>query len=114
MKVKCIDAVSWRGRACDLVLGQVYQVRNVTHTYYYLDGFPNGWHKNRFVEVTEGYMCGGCGGIEDDGVCLHCQQEKEARVVSPVKDLSHWKAWQHNVDGECPCGIAKAQCSYHG
>ena len=28
-------------------------------------------------------------------------------------DLSDWHAWAHNKPGDCPCGIAKANCEFH-
>ena len=28
-------------------------------------------------------------------------------------DLSDWRAWAHNKPGDCPCGIAKANCEFH-
>lgn len=31
----------------------------------------------------------------------------------PIKDLTDWRAWAHNVEGECPCGIHRQQCDYH-
>lgn len=41
------------------------------------------------------------------------------QAVEKVKDdladrqLNDWRAWGHNVKGDCPCGIAKVQCDYH-
>lgn len=29
-------------------------------------------------------------------------------------DISDWRAWSHNVPGECACGISKSRCVYHG
>ena len=32
---------------------------------------------------------------------------------SVVRDMSDWRAWAHNVPGECPCGIPRGRCDYH-
>ena len=35
-------------------------------------------------------------------------------VAKPViTDISDWRAWAHNVPGNCPCGIARTRCDYH-
>ena len=36
--------------------------------------------------------------------------ENESIVV--VNDPA-WKAWAHNIPGECPCGILRTACEYH-
>ena len=28
-------------------------------------------------------------------------------------DISDWRAWAHNVAGDCACGIKKHLCDYH-
>jgi hypothetical protein len=30
-----------------------------------------------------------------------------------ITNISDWRAWAHNVPGNCPCGIARARCEYH-
>lgn len=37
-------------------------------------------------------------------------KEKE---VKQKYDISDWRAWGHNVAGDCPCGIKKTLCDYH-
>src|SRR5258707_227012 len=34
-------------------------------------------------------------------------------VGAPVKADTSWRAWQHNVPGECACGIPRSACTYH-
>lgn len=31
-----------------------------------------------------------------------------------IQDLSDWRVWANNKPNECPCGIHKASCTYHG
>lgn len=35
-------------------------------------------------------------------------------VAEAESEGDSWRMWQHNRPGECPCGIARAQCEYHG
>lgn len=30
-----------------------------------------------------------------------------------VHDISNWRAWAHNMPGECACGIVRSLCIYH-
>lgn len=41
------------------------------------------------------------------------QQKPKAPIPKAEVDLSDWRAWRSNRAGECPCGIAQIQCSYH-
>mgnify|MGYP006935541951 FL=1 len=34
-------------------------------------------------------------------------------VIKIAYDSSNWKAWAHNIEGDCPCGINKKDCNYH-
>jgi hypothetical protein len=38
---------------------------------------------------------------------------KEEARVEQVKDISDWRAWAHNIPGECKCGMQRSQCDYH-
>jgi hypothetical protein len=40
---------------------------------------------------------------------------QESVQNAPVKDIdtNDWKAWRHNVPGECACGILRQKCDYH-
>lgn len=33
--------------------------------------------------------------------------------VDLTKDPTHWKAWAHNVKGDCACGINRKDCNFH-
>lgn len=35
-------------------------------------------------------------------------------VTVPAKpEPEAWRQFQHNAPGDCPCGIARVQCTYH-
>lgn len=36
-----------------------------------------------------------------------------SKDTSPKLDISDWRAWSHNRDGDCACGIVRKDCSYH-
>lgn len=38
-------------------------------------------------------------------------ESKVVQVTTP--DVSDWRAWVHNVPGECVCGIPRERCDYH-
>lgn len=42
------------------------------------------------------------------------KQELESKPEEPKPvDLTDWRTWAHNKPGDCPCGIAKANCEFH-
>lgn len=37
-----------------------------------------------------------------------------AKAADPAPEAAEaWRAWQHNVPGECACGIPRSACTYH-
>lgn len=41
--------------------------------------------------------------------------EELSSVTSLTSSIAedNWRAWAHNVPGECPCGIKRQDCIYH-
>ncbi len=37
----------------------------------------------------------------------------ESVPTSPAANVNNWRAWSHNVPGECACGIQRSTCTYH-
>jgi hypothetical protein len=45
--------------------------------------------------------------------CAKEQEPKSCRVPEKKIETDHWKAWSHQIPGDCPCGIKKHLCEYH-
>lgn len=78
-------------------------------------GTPPGWG---FTTLSIGTSIGSVDVIVDPALPDWGMYDYVAGAAVPAPHplkapLEPWKAWQHNMPGECPCGIARAVCDYH-
>jgi hypothetical protein len=49
----------------------------------------------------------------DNPFAVEKPEPKIAKKNIKKYDISDWRAWAHNKDGDCPCGISRKMCDYH-
>jgi hypothetical protein len=98
-KVRCIDACG----VTAVVVGQIYTVIRDSSdgAYFYLEEIELGsWSKKRFEILSDE-----CPTIPPP-----------ANKTGGQADANEWRKWRdvnRDVASECPCGMLRAQCSYH-
>lgn len=45
--------------------------------------------------------------------CIENNNKQSKDIKTDDDSSNDWRAWAHNKPGDCPCGIARAQCKYH-
>lgn len=109
MRVRCIDDSAWNGSPGTLIKNNVYEVNKEYSDTYYLHGLPGGWRKERFIVVN------------DDEVYAEVTPRSIIRVAKILDEIKSDQEEERLrkilrpriASHECPCGIARSQCSYH-
>lgn len=92
------------------IKGCQYKINRIEDKYVYATNINDGV-ECYFISLNEsGYAEMPNAWVLEQDIQEQAPITKRSAVIN---DMSDWRAWKHNVPGECVCGIRKEDCFYH-